>query len=265
MQLAFTTSSTKKRRLVRSENDGPDEPFALASPLKPGGEPRFPPPNLSAERSGGRSKSSSPVRYLPSHLQSTAFDGLGRSSSSALSEDTIRTGASSPFAGLSLDTERDGEMPGAAELDRDGDLTLPSPKALAPSPTYCALPAPLNDPDVLMTVPERASSPALKRPASDLEEGTEEAKVPLEGGSPLKVVLVPSSDGVTQEASGASQAMDRVSLENAGTPSHDPTINGHGSTDSLLKLSHDMPAQTGMSSGLASTLSRHAPFQVLLS
>lgn len=205
-QLTPTTSSIKKRRLGQhgsSYDSGEDQrPSALSSAS--GGQPMFPLPRPSQppDRRPNRSSSSSPPsRYhLPSHLHSEVSEGLGRSL--ATTPDYASTAASSPSAAcadLTLDGDKAADMSGV-EVEVDGDRVRRSPGVMTNLP-YLPASATTASGDL---VPERSSSPAMKRPASELEEDDGERTSGVEeatkgAGSPLRVMSVPSVNSTQQQ------------------------------------------------------------------
>lgn len=101
------------------------------------------------------------------------------------------------------------------DVDGDGDLTLKSPTLPAGSPRFPAMSS-SNDAE---NVPERSSSPALKRSASELDEQRPEPDVGTEVGSPLRMVSVPATtpmDGVFDGSRGSEREDDAASPQPNG-------------------------------------------------
>ncbi|KAI9813938.1 MAG: Ubiquitin carboxyl-terminal hydrolase 15 [Thelocarpon impressellum] len=178
--LSATTSSTKKRKLAplhaRPTATYPARPSATGT-APHGAQP--PPSGLRSSPSydipPGRT-APSPPRALPPHLQNGSFDGSRRSSSPA--PDCSSTAASSPsaaYAGLSLDGERPGEMStadgsrGTTADPEAGDASASPGLSTAANPSHSRVRPSLRG-AVGEALPERSSSPAMKRPASDLDD-----------------------------------------------------------------------------------------------
>lgn len=170
-QLTVTTASAKKRKLGKRDeahHDCRERPHLASSGVSQGCSSLVPPSQRPlAERTGVNSLSCTPPsRCLPSHIQSEILERQGRSLFET--SDNISTAASSPsaaYAGLTLDEESGANMTGG-DLDRDGDLSLGSPPIAAGSP-YVPSGGSLINGD---SIPERSSSPAIKRPASELDD-----------------------------------------------------------------------------------------------
>ncbi len=100
------------------------------------------------------------------------------------------------------------------DVDGDGDLTLKSPSPPASSPYFPAVNS-SNDADTLR---ERSSSPALKRPASELDEQKTEPDASNEVGSPLRIVSVPTTTPMDGVSRGADHDNDAASHQRNGKP-----------------------------------------------
>ena len=194
-QPTFITPSTKKRKVARPNQAAPAADDHIQTDQRrrgPSADDDLAPrllPFLSSpsDSTALRSQSASPIRYLPPHLQAQVSDGSGRVALTT-PESCFPTAASSPsraYSGLSLGGDPDEAMSGG-DVDADGDLTLTSPAipttngTTTTSPYFPTMSA-LNDVDTAL---ERSSSPALKRPASELDEHRPEDE---EMGSPLRV------------------------------------------------------------------------------
>ncbi|KAI9887124.1 MAG: CSN-associated deubiquitinating enzyme Ubp12 [Watsoniomyces obsoletus] len=199
-QLTVKTPSSKKRKLVRPnspiDHRHSDTPPSSAPLVKLGHRSL-----LAAERPIGRyhlpairSQSYSPaLRLMPSHLQS---DGAGadvlRRSSSATPECLLPTGASSPsnaYAGLTLNSDRgDHEMTNGDAVNDGGSESNGSTQVVANGLLQEVKMSMSNEESYR---PVRSASPAVKRPASELDHSDDPQDVPaLEDGTPRENVEV---------------------------------------------------------------------------
>jgi ubiquitin carboxyl-terminal hydrolase 4/11/15 len=158
VQLTFTTSSTKKRKLSpqniqgQSHDNSHDIPLNSVEgrdSLSPAELPRF---DLPAN-DDARSDSALPA-HIPAHLHASASFGA---------QDCISSAASSPsaaYAGLSIDggESQSFEYRRSSLAPNDPDARAPSPRV----PAHRSIMGGAED------APQRSSSP-LKRRASDLE------------------------------------------------------------------------------------------------
>ncbi|KAI9840768.1 MAG: CSN-associated deubiquitinating enzyme Ubp12, partial [Thelocarpon superellum] len=215
------TSSTKKRKLAPPHRR-PSHPATNAHPPPAASTglsnpPAFVPAQSTPARDlrhPPRRGSSPPPRYLPPHLQTGVVEASRRSSSPA-PDPASSTAASSPsaaYAGLSLDPEPAGDMSitdsaDGAPDDPHGDAARPA-ATLALSPTRSRVKN--AGPD---DFPQRSSSPAVKRPASDLEDGA---------GAELDEAEV--STHVTDQPSATPGSARSAAVETAGMPSVDEQI-----------------------------------------
>ncbi|KAH0556058.1 hypothetical protein GP486_006003, partial [Trichoglossum hirsutum] len=164
-QLSYTTSSLKKRKLAQPTDSVSDrrlrEDVPTASATLRGGQ------SLLLSRHLPYAHTSSPPRYIPPHLHDEFLETPATGGSVPSTPDYSSTAASSPSAacaGLTLDGEEGGEMPGT---ENDGEAVVEAP---VQSPAVAASLANSHNTITMgggvALSPERSSSPAIKRPAS---------------------------------------------------------------------------------------------------
>ncbi|KAI9670061.1 MAG: CSN-associated deubiquitinating enzyme Ubp12 [Caeruleum heppii] len=169
IELPVITSSSKKRRLDQggATKKNPHQPIPISSNPSQSfpQSPRLSPSLESAKKASSATSSST---LLPAQVQSFLSDA-SRASISRPSQEPS-TAASSPsaaYAGLSLDANGSGEM--TPSDDRIEPSAAPDgPQLEQPVPSSSALRTVSNAAEQNV-LPDRSSSPAIKRTASELE------------------------------------------------------------------------------------------------
>ncbi|OLN81841.1 putative ubiquitin carboxyl-terminal hydrolase 12, partial [Colletotrichum chlorophyti] len=213
-QLAFTTSSSKKRKLSRNQTQTRDQsvlttssPDTVLPSCEPNDDPAF---SFSATSTDGRETptylrgDSVPASSLPARLQT----------GSLVSADYASSTASSPcgVADLSIDSDRGGDISGT-----ETGTALTSHSARSRSPFNVSRRA-------IMTSdanPHQRSSSPLKRRASSMEP---DADVNMK--EDVDMVLVPSADGAETSPASSKEHLPRAM--SVDLPDH--ATNGSSST-----------------------------------
>ncbi len=198
-QLTINTASAKKRKLGK-RNEFEHDPLNRQDLVLSATTNSRPSSLLvqshrsSSDRSSIRSLSRPPsTRPLRAGLQTKILEGYRRAGSEG--PDTTPTGASSPstaYADLTLNESVGGDMAGAS-VDHEGNPPSYSATVAGSSPQpSTGVPSTNDDPHQ-----HRSSSPAIKRPASELDDEVEAvSRVTISNGegSSLKTITMPDAE-----------------------------------------------------------------------
>ncbi|KAI9815446.1 MAG: CSN-associated deubiquitinating enzyme Ubp12 [Pycnora praestabilis] len=233
-----TTSSTKKRKLAPSDSDPTyAEKDRLSSTRLPTSAsqqslrvPRHSQPRNN--RAGSASTPSPPPRYIPSHLHNDVREASVGGSPRSQTPDYPST-ASSPSAacaGLTLETERSGEMSGMGNSGGE-EVVEREIEGHAIQNGLNPILEKSNSAEIV-TLPDRSYMTTMKRPASELDDG-----LGKEHKNDVEMHLSPLSDVAREPLSdGASSAS---TSSTASKPQGDVKDSQHTRSISIDMLAHE--------------------------